>query len=490
MHRVNAGFWTVTVRGALALALSLTAIGWMAPAQASSHREAPLITGMPKVDGTDFYMFRSYEPGRENYVTLLANYIPIQAPYGGPNFFELDPDARYQINIENDGTAGDDLVFEFQFYEVFKDQQLTVGGAAVAHPLRTVNPISFANNSNDPYLYTVTVIRDGVRGAVVNALTSGIFFAKAFDNAGSKTFADYAAYANNLIYPITIPGCDAPGKVFVGQRKESFAVNLGEVFDLVNVPNPVGDRDARANVLDDANITTLALEVPIACVTDVSNVIGGRTTAWLPRTRQLVDDPSVTAPTAQSGDLVQVSRLGMPLVNEVVIGLRDKNRFNSSQPEDDVADFATYVTNPTLPEILEILFGGAGVQAPNNFPRADLVAAFVTGITGVNQLGVGEMQRLNTSIAPTAAAAQNNLGLIGGDSAGFPNGRRPGDDVVDIELRVAMGIVCHAFPGVYCDPDDAPSGMLPFTDQTLQDASQFDTVFPYLKTPIPGSPNI
>jgi hypothetical protein len=488
MHRVNAKIWTIGVRASLALALATTTAGVVAPAWASSHREAPLITEMPKVDGTDFYMFRSYEPGRASYVTFLANYIPIQAPYGGPNFFELDPDARYQINIENDGTAGDDLVFEFQFFEVFKDQTITVGGVQVAHPLRTVNPITFANNSNDPYLYTVTVIRDGVRSAVVNASTNGIFFAKAFDNAGSKTFADYSAYAQNLVYPINIPGCAAQGKVFVGQRKESFAVNLGEVFDLVNL-NPVGGRDDKANVLDDSNITTLALEAPIACLTGVNNVIGGRTTAWLPRTRQLLANPTVTAPTAESGDLVQVSRLGMPLVNEVVIGLRDKNKFNASQPENDLDNFATYVTNPTLPEILEILFGGAGVQAPNNFPRADLVAAFVTGITGLNQLGVGEMQRLNTAIAPAAAAAQNNLGLLGGDNAGFPNGRRPGDDVVDIELRVAMGVVCHAFPGVYCNPADAPSGTLPLTDQTLQDASQFDSVFPYLRTPIPGAPN-
>jgi hypothetical protein len=324
---------------------------------------------------------------------------------------------------------------------------------------------------------------------VINALTSGIFYAKAFDNAGPKTIADYAGYANNLIYPINIPGCAGQGRVFVGQRKESFAVNLGEVFDLVNVPNPIGARDDKANVLDDSNITTLALEVPIPCLTGVSAVVGGRTTAWLPRTRQLLDAPDIIAPTLESGDLVQVSRLGMPLVNEVVIGLRDKNKFNGSQPANDVADFATYVTNPTLPEILEILFGGAGVQAPNNFPRTDLVAAFVTGITGLNQLGVGEMQRLNTSIAPTAAAAQNNLGLLGGDNAGFPNGRRPGDDVVDIDLRVAMGVVCHAFPGVYCNPADAPSGALPFTDQTLQDVSQFDAVFPYLRTPIPGAPN-
>jgi hypothetical protein len=278
--------------------------------------------------------------------------------------------------------------------------------------------------------------------------------------------------------------------VFVGQRKESFAVNLGEVFDLVNIENPIGPRDASPNVLDDANVTSIVLEVPITCLTGVGTVIGGWTTAHLPRNRSLRNDPTFAQPTVESGDFVQVSRLGMPLVNEVVVGLTDKNLFNASAPgASDVGRFGLYVTNPTLPEILEILFGGAGVQAPNNFPRNDLVAAFVTGITGLNQLGVGEMLRLNTSTSPTPAAQQNNLGLLGGDAAGFPNGRRPGDDVVDIELRVAMGVVCHAFPGVYCDPEDAPSGNLPFTDQTLQDVSQFDPTFPYLRTPLPGSPN-
>src|SRR5262245_24182832 len=189
--------------------------GWTAPARGSSHREAPAITAMPKVDGTDFYMFRSYEPGRANYVTFLANYIPIQAPYGGPNFFELDPDARYQINIENDGTAGDDLVFEFRFYEAFKDQQLNVGGVMVAHPLRAVAPIPFSSASNDPWIYTLDVIREGVRSPVINARTSGIFFAKAFDNAGPKTIVNYVGYADGLNYPINIPGCGAQGKVFV-----------------------------------------------------------------------------------------------------------------------------------------------------------------------------------------------------------------------------------------------------------------------------------
>jgi hypothetical protein len=165
-------------------------------------------------------------------------------------------------------------------------------------------------------------------------------------------------------------------------------------------------------------------------------------------------------------------------VNEVVIGLPDKDKFNASRPVDD-AQFATYVTNPALPELLEILF--PVVQAPNLFPRTDLVAAFLTGIDGLNKpAGVvpAEMMRLNTSIAPKAAAAQNALGVIAGDTAGFPNGRRPGDDVVDIELRVAMGKLLSTA--------DAPSGQLPYTDGVEVNASQFRTTFPYLQTPLAG----
>jgi hypothetical protein len=469
----------------VAVVLTVMAAAGAVPSSASSHREAPAIAEMPKVDGTDFYMFRSYEPGREGFVTLIANYVPLQDAYGGPNFFELDPDARYRINIENDGVDGADVVFEFQFHARFQNQTIPVGGEDVPHPLRTLAPIPFSSASNEPHQYEVMIVRDGVAERVRNARTNGVFFAKAIDNMGAKTFPAYAAYANNLITEITIPGCTAGGKVFVGQRKESFAVNLGEVFDLVNL-DPVGDRNAKPNVLEDKNITSIALEVPISCLTGVSTVIGGWTSAHLPRTRMLLDDPGFPG-ADNSGELVQVSRLGMPLVNEVVIGLGDKNRFNASAPSaDDVAAFGLYVTNPTLPEILQILFG---VQAPNHFPRTDLVAAFVTGVTGLNALGVGEMQRLNTSIAPTPRATQNNLGVLGGDNAGFPNGRRPGDDVVDIELRVAMGVLCHAFPGVFCTPADAPSGTLPYTDQVLQDASQFDNAFPYLRTPLPASPN-
>jgi Domain of unknown function (DUF4331) len=476
--------------------LALLAIATV-PALASSHREAPFITEVPKVDGTDFYMFRSYEAGRDGFVTLIANYQPLQDSYGGPNYFALDPDALYRIHIDRTGDGMEELTFQLKVSHQLRDIKLPVGSKMVSVPLTFIGPVDTPGdpNLNAPETYTLQILRGPLNNPtstqnIRNATTNSARFARPLDNVGTKTIADYAGYAAQFIHPISIPGCSGNGRVFVGQRAESFAVNLGEIFDLVNVANPLGDRDAVPSQIADKNITTIALEVPISCLTGGGNTtVGGWTTAALPASRVLAANPTFLKPENTSGGFVQVSRLGMPLVNEVVIGLKDKNKFNASAPKAD-GQFADYVTNPTLPEILEILFGAAGVQAPNNFPRTDLIAAFLTGVGGLNQLGgPSEMVRLNTAIAPTPAASQNNLGVLGGDNAGFPNGRRPGDDVVDAALRVSMGVLCHAFPGVFCNPADAPSGNLPFTDQTLQDVSQFDTTFPYLKTPIPGSPH-
>ena len=427
------------------------------PAIASSHREAPFVTEHPKVDGTDFYMFRSYEEGRDGFVTLIANYLPLQDAYGGPNYFTLDPEARYRINIENDGDlneANEDIVFEFQFFNILNNGTLPVGDEVVEHPLRTISPLQIGDVPNVEESYTVSVIRGG--GApqfATNGTTGGIFFAKALDYFGEKTFADYEAYAQSHITPIQIPGCD-DGRVFVGQRKEPFAVNLGESFDLVNITNPLGNPDAERSDTADKNITSLILEVVIDCVIgDGPPVIGGWTTALLPRTRTFVDNPTFGEPDQQSGAFVQVSRLGNPLVNELVIGLRDKNLFNAAHPRDDGLNFAQYVTNPTLPVLLETLFPGT-LFAPTNIPRNDLVKTFLAGFPGLNEDGsVGEIMRLNTATPPTPPDEQSNLGVAGGDLAGFPNGRRPGDDVVDITLRVAMGALCHV-----PDPNAGPGG--------------------------------
>ncbi len=451
------------------------------PGLASSHREAPFVTEHPKVDGTDFYMFRSYEEGRDGFVTLVANYLPLQAAYGGPNYFFMDPEARYEIHIDNSGDGKADITFRFQFDNVLQDLQLPVGDESVSVPLLNIGGQPDLGSLNIIENFNVSRVGEG---RLTDIASGSSTFTKPTDYIGTKSFANYPAYAASFVYDVGIPGC-GNGRMFVGQRKESFAVNLGEVFDLVNI-NPIGSPRAEGNDLDDANITSFILEVPIACLTEGNgDVVGGWTTASLPKRRSLRNSPTFEKPESTSSRYTQVSRLGMPLVNEVVIGLKDKNKFNGSSPDGDL-QFATYVTNPTLPEILQILFG---VQAPNNFPRTDLLATFVTGIAGLNEFGFGEMQRLNTAIPPTPKAQQERMGVLAGDNAGFPNGRRPGDDVVDIALQVSMGVLCHAFPGTFCSPSDAPSGTLPYTDGALQNAKQFDDTFPYLTTPIAGSPN-
>lgn len=470
-------------------------------AQASSHREAPFITELPKVDGTDFYMFRSYEAGRQDYVTIIANYLPLQDAYGGPNYFQLDPEALYEIHIDNNGDAKEDLTFQFRFKNTLQDLTVPVGPAGqtknISVPLLNIGPIGSGATQAQHVLetYTIDLVRGnrraGTRHPIVNAATGSTTFQKPLDNIGSKSIPNYEHYANSFIAPMNIPGCGAPGKVFVGQRREPFFVNLGEIFDLVNL-NPLGPENGRRNTIDDKNITSLILEVPIACVTNGSEqVIGGWTTASLRQARLLKPNATFAQPSLEGGAWTQVSRLGMPLVNELVIGLKDKNRFNASKPEDD-AQFADYVTNPSFPFLIQALFPSA--PAPTLFPRADLVATFLTGIntaaTGnLNQpanVVASEMLRLNTSIAATSRAAQKNFGVVAGDLAGFPNGRRPGDDVVDIELRVAMGKLISG--GLFGNPAQAPAGEAPLTDGAAINASYFDDKFPYLVTPIAGAP--
>ena len=531
------------------------ALASVAPASwASSHREAPAISGMPRVDATDFYMFRSYEPGREDYVTLIANYQPLQAPYGGPNYFALDNDAVYEISIDNDGDAKENLTFQFKFDSALVEngngKQLNIGGVTVASPLRQAGQIGTAPgdvNINETESYTIKVIaNDRRKGRISNVTLAGggstTKFTKPIDNIGNKTLPDYETYANNHIFSITVPGCAQPGKVFVGQRAEAFAVNLGEVFDLVNLVPVQGAASAawpqyntaspfsggivqnRANddLVGEFNVTSIALELPISCLIGSGNgVIGGWTTASLPQAQLRRPTPTYNGTTRQGGALVQVSRLSAPLVNELVIGLKDKNLFNAAKPTQDGA-LAAYVTNPVLPALLDALFrnavGSPTNIAPSNFPRNDLVTAFLTGFPGVNQLATvtgSEMMRLNTTFPVTARENQNTFGLVAEDLAGFPNGRRPGDDTVDIALRVVMGALCHDLPlgaelGVpgavedtesdlvnlnLCGADRAasiaaaPVGNAPFTDGAPLSAAELQNAFPYLNTPIAGSPN-
>lgn len=511
----------IAVAGALIAGLTGTT------ALTSSHREAPFITETPKVDGTDFYMFRSYEPGRSDYTTLIANYLPLQAPYGGPNYFQMDEDALYEIHVDNDGDAVADMSFRFDFENTRNNLAVPVGDKTIEVPLINIGPIGVGGDRNDTgnlnveETYTVSLV-DGDTGessAITSNASGGIStFKKPVDYIGTRSVPDYIDYANSHIYTVQIPGCSRPGRLFVGQRDDPFVVNLGQAFDLVNTGTLDGDgnftafppfspngneenADAGQDAIADANVTSLALEVPTNCLTsDDEPVIGAWTTASLPRARllnsTLGEGPRGNDPAREAGGFVQVSRLGNPLVNEVVIGLNDKDIFNGSTPSED-AQFLDYVTNPSFPELVEILFGPNGAyaqvdaaQAPDFFPREDLVAIY---LTGVNLPGVlqnqpadatpGEMLRLNTSTSVTAPQGQSNLGVLGGDAAGFPNGRRPGDDVVDITLRAAMGAV---LPALGVPEEQAPAAGVQFTDGATAVATDYQQSFPYINPPFAG----
>jgi hypothetical protein len=461
-------------------------------ARAASHREAPLISGEPRLDSTDFYMFRSYEPNRANFVTIIANYNPLQDPFGGPNYFALDPKAVYDINIDNVGDGQPHMTFRFQFNNKDEKIALDIGGESVEVPLINVGPIGVGGSTDNSNLnvrerYHVQLIRrdrTGTKSApLTDTATGAEWFTKPVDNIGQKSLPDYAAYADNFNYTVKIPGCGR-GRLFVGQRKDPFKIALGQTFDLINYAHPVGEQfnNSSHDDLIDKNVTALALEVPISCLTTGGDPVVGAWTA-----------ASEIIPT-EGGNfkLTQKSRLANPLVNELLIGLDDKDGWGESEPAAlDGTAFLKYVTNPTFPKLVEILFGTA---APTTFPRTDLEAVFLTGVPGVNKpknLSVlADELRLNTSTPPTPKGSQNHLGVIGNDGgtnmdlAGYPNGRRPGDDIVDITLRAAMGrlISLGLFPG------NAPSGNLDFTDGVLTDDSFFGDAFPYLKSPIAGSP--
>ncbi|MEL7313097.1 MAG: DUF4331 domain-containing protein, partial [Pseudomonadota bacterium] len=377
-----------------------------ATGEASSHREAPFVSKYPQADGTDFYLFKSYEPGREDYVTLIANYIPVQAAYGGPNYFPLDSEALYEIHVDNNGDSVEDLTFQFRFSDTLTGNgsalTLDVGGETISSILRNIGPIGVDGEPGLSHTesYSLTMVsgdrRSGTPMSVTDADTSSDQFAKPFDYSGTKTFSGpggYDAYAESFIHSITVPGCDMPGRVFVGQRNEAFKLSLGEVFDLVNFVPVEGDsapgagdaggfpggvtQDPERNILARNNVTSIALELHQDCLTQGDEpVIGAWTTSSLRQVNILNPRPTFDRPEVGGGAWVQVSRLSAPLVNELVIGYDQKDRFNSSEPVDD-PQFLTFVTNPGLPLILDILFRdavnatlGTTIEdlAPSNFP--------------------------------------------------------------------------------------------------------------------------
>jgi len=401
-----------------------------------------------------------------------------------------------------------DIVFPDPPPMVNVNQGLTVnaGGVQQDIALKFIGPVTAADQSNLNWFETYQInLLKGPREfdfstPVTIAGTSNPVFTKPFDYTGTKGFPDYEAYANQYIYNITLPiaGCNTTGKVFVGQRRDPFAINLGGVFDLINfipVPGFPGaiTESHFNNDINGHNIDTFSLELPISCIlpNNAQGVVGG----WV-AVRELIHGPTGLAHIATN----QTNRMGNPLVNELMIGLNDKNPWNLVKPIDDIpAGFATYVLYPSFAEILNLLFLNAvntvlnislATIAPTNFPRLDLFAVYMEGLPGINQpiLGNthGDVLRLNVTIPAPPARFQNRLGVIGGDNAGWPNGRRFGDDIIDATLQTVMGAYC-LFNFGYCTPIQAPIGGVPLTDGAPVTALKFDSVFPYLKTPLAGS---
>lgn len=547
---------------AAGISLGAMALAMTGQVEASSHREAPFIAKNPKTDATDLYAFMSYETGKAGNVVLIANYQPLQDAYGGPNYFSMDPEALYEIHIENNGDGVEDLTFQFQFKNNLVDQQVAANGTMVSHPLVNAGGIATAaygtmgDARNVRETFALSAVKGPRRGSAPVAINNATAkfggavaagqntFIKPMDNIGTKTFGTtlggeaYATYAAAHIYDITLPATLCAdntahtGRVFVGQREDTFAVNLGTIFDLINAPGAIitgGDTEAGRNVAPNTikgkNVTSLSLEIPKECLVtnvDTAPVIGVWTTASVRQARVINPKATYGTPAKEGGAWAQISRLGNPLVNEVVIGLRDKDRFNSSEPKDDLANFGPYVTNPTLPALIETLFS---VPAPTASPRADLIAVFLTGVKtpnlddGGNELNVNytgaalaEMLRLNTKLGATTGAARRADGLgaaacfrtdataptkikpsaTGCDPSGFPNGRRPGDDVVDLALRVMEGYLLPVA--------DAPMGATAFTDGVMQffgtrdvpatggvSTTQSTEAFPFLNLPTSGS---
>jgi hypothetical protein len=426
----------LTGLGGLLLTAGVAGLGPTA-ANSSSHREAPLIAGLPQYDTTDLYAFRS--PERRNTVTLIANWIPFEEPGGGPNFYSFATDARYNIKVDNNGDAKPDVTFRW----TFKDHY--VSGDTF---LYATGPVTSLQDDNLNFYQTYRLER------VANGKSEVLVKSRRVvpSNVGEASMPDYASLRDA---GVTSAGPGNAYRSFAGQAEDPFFVDL-RVFDLLYG----GDfSESGDDTLAGFNVNSVALQVPRSALAEdgktVANPIVGM---WSTTDRRSVD-----------GKFRQVSRLGMPLVNEVVIPLKDKNRFNASAPRND-GQFLDYVTKPELPKLVEAVYG---VDAPAE-PRDDLVSVFLTGVAGLNQpAGVTPSEQLRLNMTVPVTNDPDSLGVIGGDNQGFPNGRRLADDVLDIALQVVEGELVGA-------PNDLGDGV-------SENDAEFLDEFPYLALPASGS---
>jgi Domain of unknown function (DUF4331) len=438
----------------------------------SSHREAPMSSLDPTGDDTDVYAFTADDAPDK--LTVVANWIPFEDPAGGPNFYRFDDRAKYYINIDNGGDGKPDVRYRFRFH------------TKVRNPDSFLYALPGVSSITDPklnVLQTYDVRRETYKnGHAVASKQVAQGLPTAPNNVGPKTIPDYAAVAAQANR--SLPG---GGKVFAGQVDDPFFVDLGTTFDAINIRKGTGAQGGGRDDLAGYNVHSIVLQVPEAQVTRDAKPVAGPKAAnavvgvWASteRPREQVTQAARSskvwskskAKRSQSEGDVQVSRLGNPLVNEVVIPLGKKDFFNATQPADDAKNFGKYVVSPELAKVINILFPGLNV--PEN-DRTDIVQALLTGIPGLTQIDPKapptDTLKVNLGVAPNATP--NRFGVLAGDTAGFPNGRRLGDDVVDSELRVVGGFL--------------KGNKLPLGDGVDQNDVPFRTAFPYVALPHDG----
>ena len=449
--------------GAIAVSLSF----------GSSHREAPGTMLDPSADDTDVYAFVANDA--PNSLTLVGNWIPFEDPAGGPNFYRFDDRADYYLNVDNTGDGRFDVRYKFNFRTVYRNKNSGI------YALPGVSGIS------DPKLQVIQryqVTREVYRPN--GKLRSSHVIARNLpvgpNNTGSKNFPNYDAVGNQAIR-----GLPGGGKVFVGQRDDPFFVDLGATFDSIHLRNGTGNVGGGKDDLAGYNVHSIVLQVPKSRVTRNGRGVSGPTAknavvgVWSSTERPRIQVNGLNSVTGRaaarrrasraSGQDVQVSRLGNPLINELVIPIGLKDKFNATQPANDAANFGTFVVKPELAHVINVLFPGLNVPETN---RTDIVQALLTGIPGVTQISknpaAADTLKINLGVPPTATP--NRFGVIGGDNAGFPNGRRLGDDVVDISLRVVGGFL--------------KGNKLPLGDGVDQNDVSYLSTFPYVPSPHSG----
>ena len=439
----------------------------------SSHREAPAILADPTADNTDVYAFTAKDaPGS---LTVVANWIPLEEPAGGPYYGKLDPKARYYVKIDNTGDGREDVAYRWKFHSRFRNPNSFLYAAP---------EVTSVNDPDINFVQTYDLYYDTYKrnGKLKRERRIAHDVPVAPDNVGPKTIPNYEPVWLGAIAPVR-----GGGKTFVGPADDPFFVDLGAIFDGINIDKPgrpaigLGNQGGGKDDVSTYNTHSFVLQVPESEVTRDHKPVSGPSAAnavvgvWASTDRRRISVRRHHGKRHVKKHWVQVSRLGNPLINEVIIPISKKDKFNRTSPANDAKNFGTYALNPEPARLLNALFH-LGVKETN---RTDIVQALLTGVPGLTQIGshpaAADTLKINLGVPP--AASENRFGVLANDVAGFPDGRRLADDVTDIELRVIGGALLK--------PEDGGK-QLPLGDGVDRNDKPFRSTFPYVATPRDG----